>query len=484
MFDYLNRFNDLSSDLKSSVSSPEVLKVIEDLELEYGVELASLIMRVMVKDVSIEMLPLTLFTEFRLGQEKSESLAKKLENEIFFRAGDYLGILPLVEKKIIEEPKPDSLILNKQAPEKTTLKKSIKPESSANLESIMELDDSKKTSEIVQDEKTKSKISPVAEEIFSTLNLKFNEESKKDKFLSLLDKYLRGVKDRFSVRQVFTENLANGGFGLTDKMVDNIFVIAQEFENKEYLKVKEGLKVNNDILEKINKLSQGQFLQKEDYKGDVPVSAPDSTSLLAPLVPAVVEEAEVPMVISDMPEKVKGKLEEIKKSMDKIDLPEKTEKPIEKSIEKPVEKPIEKLALEKQAELRPMVGKVAIKPDSSGKIKMTDIRKVKTTGPIDELKYMDLLNFRRVSDNPEETFKNISQKLKVLEEMDYSKMLEGIKAWRQSPVNQLYLKIFSKASEEGLGINKIIDNLRKSNQDYLSREEIDALLKFNKSLVC
>lgn len=160
MFDYLNRFNDLSSDLKSSVSSPEVLKVIEELESEYGVELASLIMRVMVKDVSVEMLPLTLFTEFRLGQEKSESLARKLENKVFSRAGDYLGILPLVEKPVAEKPvleKPalEKAVIEKQAPERPTPEKSVQPSSPANLESVMELEDSKKVSEISRETKIK-----------------------------------------------------------------------------------------------------------------------------------------------------------------------------------------------------------------------------------------------------------------------------------------------------------------------------------------
>lgn len=454
MFDYLDKYNNLDDKLKSAVSGPDILKVVEELEKEYGIELASLIMRVMIKEVSIEMLPLTLFTEFSLGQENSEKLSNKLKSQIFSRVSDYLGMPPII-------------VVSKKA------------EAPVNLGNVIE-----------DEEKPKNKTNVIAMEIFRSLNVKFKEEEKKNKFLDLLDKYLRGVKDRFLVRQILIANLEEGGFGLTDKIVDSIFIIAHDIENREYNKAKKGLQVNDDILDKINKLSYGKVSEGEDFKN---MPKKEITPFVAPILPTVVEEIDVPMIIESIPEKVKEKLSEIKKDMDKIDSSEL--KPIEKPIEKPVEKPIEK-SVEKEVskipeikipepkkEFRPLSGNVAITPDSSGKIKMADIRRVKTTGPIDELKYMSLLNFRRLSNNPAESFNNISQKLKVLEGIDYGKMLEGIKAWKQSPVSKLYLKMFSIASEEGLSIDKVIEKLKNSGQEYLNREEIDNIIKFNKSLI-
>lgn len=455
MFDYLDKFNSLSPDLKASVSDPEALKIIEDLESEYNIELASLIMRVMIKDVSVEMLPLTLFTEFRLGQERSEKLAKDLEIKVFSRAGDHLGILPLVNISAVDPPKKTGI--------------------PANLESVME-------KAVVKD-----KISPVAGEITRSLNIKFKEEEKRAKFLILLDKYLRGIKDRFSARQIFTANLASGGFGLTDKMVDSIFIMAQEIERGEYEKAKKVLKVENDILSKINKLGHGNI---SETSGSKIITKKKEPELLAPLVPAIMEEPGLPMIIGDIPEKVKGKLEEIKNDFDKIEsFSQKAENEIESKDDKKATEPpritpvIKKEPVNFTAKIRPMVGKVDITPDSSGKIKMTDVRRIKTTGPIDEIKHIDLVNFRRLSNNPEESFEKIRQRLEVLEEIDYGKMLDGIKAWRQSPVYKLYLKIFSKASEEGISVDKVIENLKNSKQEYLSREEINALINFNKSLV-
>lgn len=121
--------------------------------------------------------------------------------------------------------------------------------------------------------------------------------------------------------------------------------------------------------------------------------------------------------------------------------------------------------------------------DRNGKVQMADVKRIKITGPIDELRYMNLINFRRLSTDPTEVFKKIAQKLKVLEEIDYSKMLEGIKAWRQSPVNKLYLKMFFKASNEAISLSQVIEKLKLAEEDYLSKEEIEALINFNKGLV-
>ncbi len=537
MFDYLDKFNNLSSDLKYSVSNPELLRVIEELEAEYNIELASLIMRVMVKDVSIEILPLTLFTEFNLSKEKSEKLAEQLENKVFSRASDYLGILPATDIYAVKTPETLKSIsgvsrksfvkdnneknnnkITESSPGKLITRTDVSKRAEAPASIVGVLDKGGSTdNKNNNDYLVSSKISPIAVEIFRSLNLKFKNNDKKDKFISLLDKYLRGIKDRFSVRRIFTENLDGGGFGLSDKTVDDIFIIAQEIENEEYSKAKKNLKVDDDILLKINKLSYGKFLVEDAPIRDVSKQA---LSIVPPIIPVVVEDVSVPVIIdkpstpspvNEISDKVRDRLEDIKREMDKIDKPAEKEIEVDKKTNQKAEEeilsdlPVAEFKVEikkdfgfpggskkenvetivdaKDKEItRPMPGRVFIKPDNSGKIKMTDIRKIRTTGPIDELKFMTLVDFRRISENPEERFSNISQKLKVLEDIDYGKKIEGIKAWRQSPVNKMYLSIFLKSSEEGVSVDKIIEKLKKSGQDYLTREEINALVEFNNSI--
>ena len=64
MFDYLNKFNSLSDDIKKAVDSDEAVKVIEEIEKKYKVDLASLIMRVTIKEINIESLPLVFLLRF------------------------------------------------------------------------------------------------------------------------------------------------------------------------------------------------------------------------------------------------------------------------------------------------------------------------------------------------------------------------------------------------------------------------------------
>ena len=57
MFDYLDKFNNLSSELKSAVSSPEVVRQIDELEKKYQIDLAAFIMRIMIKEINTNNLP-------------------------------------------------------------------------------------------------------------------------------------------------------------------------------------------------------------------------------------------------------------------------------------------------------------------------------------------------------------------------------------------------------------------------------------------
>lgn len=431
MFDYLDKFNNLSSELKSAVSSPEVVRQIDELEKKYQIDLAAFIMRIMIKEINTNNLPLILFTEFGLNKDEIKGLTEELKNKVFFQVLDYLGIKSEPEIEKIEDEIIDDEI------EELNL--------SVNQEIL----------ENYQKNEYGYKIKNWANEIIKILNLKFTDEDKKNKFISTLEKYLRGIKSRYSVREIFIANKNSGGFGLADKMVDNIFMIAQKIREKEDREIKSNFKIEDDVLSKINKLGHGKISSKieplmlpaEDFSYELP--SPDRE--------LNEESSELPAIVPKKEELPTIKEETIKKMTESFSVPKKETNTAQK--------------------------KSNISFNKNGKVQMADVKRIKITGPIDELKYMDLVNFRRLSSDPTEAFKRIAQKLRVLEEIDYSKMLEGIKAWRQSPVNKTYLKIFFRASNEAINIDQVIEDLKTSGQDYLTREEIEALIKFNKGLV-
>lgn len=415
MFDYLNKFNSLNSNLKLIVTSPQALEIIEKLEKEFNVNLASLIMKIMIKEVDVKQLPIFISAEFNLDPDRSKLLANKIIKNVLYPAADYL-----------------SLDLPKE--------------------------------------------NPMLDEIILKLKLKFKNDNHRSRFLSILNKYIIGAKDRHAVREMLISEFKKEELDLTDKTIDDIFSAVENIKIKEYSEVKKNLKVEDDVLRKIEKLGHGQISPKPqpkllEDKEPILELAPVKENFELDILPIIDKEVKKDIL---SPENLTNLLDNLKNINTKKEevIPEKPvieKKVIEPKIqpkEIPVVKPIVNLPL-----------------TNNGKIKMSDIKTIKVTGPIDELKFMDLVNFRRLSVNPKEIFVKIKQKLEILKNIDYGKMLEGVKAWRQSPVNKLYLKMFFKASDEGKSIIEVIEELKDSNQDYLTYEEIEALIEFNRNLL-
>ncbi len=449
MFDYLYKFNSLDNSLKLAVSSPEAIYDIEALEAKYGVSLASIIMRVMTKDISLAALPLTLSSELQLNQGDSEKLAKELENKIFVKAAVHLGL------KVEEKPKEE-------------IKKPALPESIFDLKE--------------EEPKMIDKLS-WARDITNGLNLSFSDDELKTKFISLLDKYIRGIKDKVLVRQILGKSILENGFAFSDKIINDIFSTVEKKQNEQFQTLKEKVNPDKNILRKIERLSHGNVNKEEDFSL---VEAPEEVELIE--APEEIELLEEPLfegeVDSNLKNEASDKLIQALLTKPKVVKPEivkpeiiKPEPKIEKVLVK--EKPAE-IKIVEEPKRKEVKSSWSVLP--SGKVKMDDIKRVKTMGPVDELKYMDLANFRRLAEDPSESFEKIGQKLKVLENIDYGKMLEGIKAWRQNPINKLYLNIFAQAGNEGKSVSQIIKERKDAGKEYLSQEEINSLLKFNKKI--
>ncbi|PIT94289.1 hypothetical protein COT98_04485 [Candidatus Falkowbacteria bacterium CG10_big_fil_rev_8_21_14_0_10_39_9] len=139
------------------------------------------------------------------------------------------------------------------------------------------------------------------------------------------------------------------------------------------------------------------------------------------------------------------------------------------------------------AKIQPVTPKVVLAPvvsptESKIKPRVEDIKPIRIMNPIDELRYLDLVNFRRMSRDPVGITKKIKSRIKLLEGEDYEKGLAGITAWRQSPVNKLYLKIINASMSEGQTIPLIIEDLKSKKQDFLTLAEMEAIISLNSDL--
>jgi hypothetical protein len=121
--------------------------------------------------------------------------------------------------------------------------------------------------------------------------------------------------------------------------------------------------------------------------------------------------------------------------------------------------------------------------DIVGKKRIEDVKSIpRVMSPIEELRYLSLVNFRRLDKDPLKAVRKIVDKIKLLEDERYAKKLEGIAAWRQSAVNKIYLTIGQESISQGKPVDVIINERTKSGKEVLTKEEFDAILRLNREI--
>ncbi len=120
---------------------------------------------------------------------------------------------------------------------------------------------------------------------------------------------------------------------------------------------------------------------------------------------------------------------------------------------------------------------------TENKDKFSDIKKVpKLTGPFEELQYMDLTTFRRLGKNPRKCAMKIKEKVEVLERDGYGSRLRGIKLWRKSPINIMYIQLGSEAINKKADIDVILEEKKMNKEDFLTKEEFRVIMDLNREL--
>jgi hypothetical protein len=121
--------------------------------------------------------------------------------------------------------------------------------------------------------------------------------------------------------------------------------------------------------------------------------------------------------------------------------------------------------------------------------KMQDVRPVAPpprlaplTGPVQELSNLTLSDFRRLSTDPIEACRKLSDKLDVLEEHSYAQRIEGVKAWQTSAVHKLYLDVINMAFSGGKPIASAIADALSAGRETLTEREVRAIMELNRQL--
>lgn len=453
MFDYLQQFNNLPKNLRDQVSSSGVMLILSELENKYKLDLAMIIMKVMIKNIEVKNLPAYLISEGGLPREAAENLTRELKEKIFFGVADYLGIAS------------DLRALD--------LEKDIKI-------------------------------------IITDAGLTLASSELVNRFKNILAIYLKGVRNKIDTRAVLAKDVVYGGLNLSPAEVDRVFKVCetQKFKSLNITTSASPVSVPSTpplslsgtlitpaagCLDRIINSSEG-LLSGNGKIADYNLKAMiESGQVKKPAqldLPTAEKQLDLPMADTNLKLEKELKINEPVK----IEVPTKKIEPIKTEAIKvtasiippvvPIPAPIKiqpiPIIPPRPASARPVIN-AALNPNRPI---MHDVKPMpKVMGPIEELQFFDVINFRRLGKTPNEAVTKIFNKVKQLEREGYDKMVAGVKAWRQSPVNRLYIKIGQEAISKGTTIKEAALNHQKNNPEYLSIEEIEAIVGLNSKLV-
>jgi hypothetical protein len=103
-------------------------------------------------------------------------------------------------------------------------------------------------------------------------------------------------------------------------------------------------------------------------------------------------------------------------------------------------------------------------------------------GPVEELKEMTLVDFRRLDKDPGVAVAKIQEKIRLLGKDSITKKIAGIKAWQESEISKLYLEISRESLSKGVPAGQVVALLTSSGKPTLTEGEYKAILGLSRSL--
>lgn len=432
MLTYLEKFKTLPKAIQAKVDSPAVMASVTRLSQEYKVNLAALILKIMVKEVKLENLRAYLINEFQMPGELAQRLENSLRREVF---ADVIDFLLGVDQK--------AALVFSESDEKEvrTVKKPV---------STQHFDDD---------------IEAQVEEILKQSRVNFSDPLGSGKFRQVIKTYLRGSRDKVATLEALTKAAELGGVALNRDTAERVMIIATNFLTKQ----SGGKKVSTPGGGRIAPLTeeydlvaslktQGKLKTAVPRTAIRPHTVLDTSHELMPPVPSV--RTAVP-VSATAPNPASRQIVKEVVRKQKVD-----SKAIKNITSSPSPQPVENL-----------------QKSTTGKIKMDDIRyEAKALSPVEELRYFTLVNFRRLDPDPTKAMEKITSKLELLGKENYSKKIEGINAWNESPLNRLYLAVCRRSLEEGMPLSAVLERELQKDKNFLRPDELSAIIHLNQTL--
>ena len=434
MLNYLEKFSQLPPALKSRASSPEVVAVMNELEKTYHTSLGTLVMRLLVADIDPSGLEAYFINEAKLAPEAANELAKEVR----------VKVLDLIDgaaaRKAVNAASNTMKTDGGLNSNKTFF---FSPNDQKEISDL-----AKKVDEYLKVPQSGVEMDVVVQQVITESKINLASQALKERFQNIVKTYLRGIRNGTETKIALTKQISLGGMALEEVEASKILaLIDKAAASKKTSKTRTAIDSQSQELMNVGARDIEYDLAKEIAKRAAstnrdqnPVDSNDKAGTMTqPVAAAPAISPEIKMASN------------------------KTENH-------------QSIFLVEQSRLR--------QNGADPKIKIEDVKTMpKIMGPLEELRYLDATNFRRLHPDPMQTILKVKGKVDLLEGESYNKRMMGVRSWRQSPIFQLYLEIYLEALERNKTAAEIVEAREDAAVNYLSAKEISAIISLNRIFV-
>ena len=298
-----------------------------------------------------------------------------------------------------------------------------------------------------------------ADRIVAETKVSFASGELRTRFDHIVDARLRDVRDGFGTREKLEASVESGGVGMSGPALVAVMEMVESMDAMHHL----ALGAKTDYLkekiatEKAAKAESAEAAKTQDAQvmsqryAEITGKAPD-----AHVEPSTTARASVAIPASVATEQRAQSIDTAK---------------VKAAIE--AAKPVGPV-------VTPVMSAASIPATASGRPVVEDIRfERKLAGPVEELRMLTLSDFRRLSSDPKQAILRVRDKVELAAQEGYEHRIAAIKAWRESPLSQLYVSVSREALMGGKSIVDVLADKRSRNEDVLKDDELHAIVELN-----
>lgn len=503
----LTKISALPAELKQKLSDEKFLADLDQLEESYGIKSISLIVSILSNELKLQELAKKLSTDYGFNDFLSQEISQKIEKQL--KNIGWQSKSPI--SQVIKSVPTSDLIFSKE-----------------------DEDEVKRYAWSQNQQNNSIDYQKLALGIIEKIGVKF-DPSLKDRLLQVVLHRLKDIRDDLETLDGLTKPVANGGLGFQQAEAEKLLKIiksevglmdffASDNNKLSTIQPQSGVKVV-DFLSQATKSNtetadsfrdSAQNLIQNSTQKIVSAEPKDQAKINqssavkeATKAPTIDEEDGLPIIkmpeknlpqpVSDFlpqTEELAEEAEEIVSVLSDVDSDDSslnTNQKTESAKKLPIESKNVKINNSNDVDLpppmpRPYVGNQDI-PESVlnskniGRPNLDDIKfEKKSFGPLEELEQMTLIEFRRLSADPNNAVNKIQEKINLLYDRGVSERAKGIVAWSKSEVMRFYRNLIQLSLNSGQPIDLIVKDRLLSGKPTLSLDEIEAVSQLNNKL--